>query len=149
MSKNKSNNSNNLKEWTLLDIILLKLNFEVNWHFLQQQPPMWPAMTGHILVKLPVSSWANSPLTSHFTSMWPVTDHPWPVTNCPLTGHFTSMWLVMTSYIGGCCCRKCQITILNDIFFSFLFSFSWFTYKTIKKYENNAAVLSSLYFIKN
>ena len=37
-------------------------------------------VTGHILVKCLVSSCANRPLTSHFTSMW-------LVTNCPPTGH--------------------------------------------------------------
>ena len=29
----------------------------------------------------------NHPLTSHFTSTWLVSDHPWPVTDRPLTGH--------------------------------------------------------------
>ena len=60
------------------------------------------------------------------------------VTNHPLTGHFTSIWLVfltcdwlaafilereiwkMTSHIGGCCCRKCQISLAgNKLFIKF------------------------------
>ena len=60
------------------------------------------------------------------------------VTNHPLTGHFTSIWLVfltcdwlaafilereiwkMTCHIGGCCCRKCQISLAgNKLFLKF------------------------------
>ena len=82
----------------------------------------WPVLTSHILVKWLVGGrfvtghihdWSVAVQTTPWPAILLVCDRsqtaPQPVTNCPPTGHFTSKWPVMTSHIGGCCCRICHI----------------------------------------
>ena len=77
--------------------------------------------------------WSHTSISWRFAQLLTLS-----VTNRPLTSHFTSMWLVfltcdwlaafilereiwkMTCHIGGCCCRKCQISLAgNKLFIKF------------------------------
>ena len=64
------------------------VNLDCSWHILQQQPSIWPVMTGHLLVKLPVGGAVRTSHdrshTSKMTDWGAVCDQSggglWPVT---------------------------------------------------------------------
>ena len=60
------------------------VNLDCSWHILQQQPSMWPVMTGHLLIKGPVMTSPDWSHTGKMTGWEVVCDQSggglWPVT---------------------------------------------------------------------